>query len=621
MPHWRRGKPEVPNAHEALWCLTVDQLRALARCVPGKPPAGKDNLVAFVEQAVKGPGLRRTWDELSEIERRAVSEVVHSPGLRLDMRRFAAKYGQGLQLPRMERYSDPRRINLIFLAGAMPPDVKEALRAFVPEPEPVRIRTQDSLPDSIVLTEKRWHPKREEEIRRDVPLDRRETEHAALRDVQAVLRLVEAGKIPASEKTKRASSAGVEAVTRILDGGDFYAGYERKDRSETDPGPMKAFAWPLIVQAAGLATLAGSKLALTVAGRRALGKPPDAILRDAWSRWLKTTVLDEFSRVEVVKGQGGSGTMTAVAGRREAIVAGLAECPAGRWIAFDEFSRYLQAAGHEFEVAREPYWLHVADSEHGHFGHTGFADWPILQGRYLLAFLFEYAATMGVIDVAYIPPARARPDFRRLYGTCDLDCLSRYDGLQFIRVNPLGTWILGVAGEVRPSATEPRPLVKVLPNLDVVATEGGLPAADALLLDVFAERVSDAVWALRMKKILEGVERGHPVAEIEEFLRSRGADPLPETVSALFRDIEERARRIEDLGPARLFGCSDRALARQIANDSAMRKLGVVAGEGHIALPLANEESFRRRLREMGYGVPPARGARAAGRGAQGDDE
>ena len=30
--------------------------------------------------------------------------------------------------------------------------------------------------------------------------------------------------------------------------------------------------------------------------------------------------------------------------------------------------------------------------------------WELLQGRFILAMLFEYAATLGLIDVAYIPP-------------------------------------------------------------------------------------------------------------------------------------------------------------------------------------------------------------------------
>ena len=44
----------------------------------------------------------------------------------------------------------------------------------------------------------------------------------------------------------------------------------------------------------------------------------------------------------------------------------------------------------------------------------------MLQGRFILAMLFEYAATLGLIDVAYIPPAgRARRITDDHWGTDD----------------------------------------------------------------------------------------------------------------------------------------------------------------------------------------------------------
>ena len=41
-------------------------------------------------------------------------------------------------------------------------------------------------------------------------------------------------------------------------------------------------------------------------------------------------------------------------------------------------------------------------------------------------------------DVAYISPVRARNDFRGRWGTDDLSCLSRYDGLMFVHVEAEG---------------------------------------------------------------------------------------------------------------------------------------------------------------------------------------
>ena len=39
-------------------------------------------------------------------------------------------------------------------------------------------------------------------------------------------------------------------------------------------------------------------------------------------------------------------------------------------------------------------------------------SWEIIEGRYLQCLLLEYLATIGMVDVAFIPPEHARPDFR-----------------------------------------------------------------------------------------------------------------------------------------------------------------------------------------------------------------
>jgi hypothetical protein len=45
--------------------------------------------------------------------------------------------------------------------------------------------------------------------------------------------------------------------------------------------------------------------------------------------------------------------------------------------------------------------LYLGDPEYGSLGYDGHHDWAILEGRYTLAILFEYAATLGLLDVDY----------------------------------------------------------------------------------------------------------------------------------------------------------------------------------------------------------------------------
>jgi hypothetical protein len=49
-------------------------------------------------------------------------------------------------------------------------------------------------------------------------------------------------------------------------------------------------------------------------------------------------------------------------------------------------------------------------AEHGSLGYDGHHGWAVLQGRYTLVVLFEYAVTLGLFDARYTDPEQARAD-------------------------------------------------------------------------------------------------------------------------------------------------------------------------------------------------------------------
>jgi hypothetical protein len=291
----------------------------------------------------------------------------------------------------------------------------------------------------------------------------RHTERAARVDLLTVLQLCGAGKLRCSEKTRRPGAATVQAVAGALSEGDFYP-----DEA------IAAFAWPLLVQAGGLAEIAGGRLQLTAKGRAALSRPAEGTIRALWRSWLAKGLLDEMSRVEEIKGQRIANVLTSVVRRRTAVSTALKRCEPGAWIAVDDLFAMMRRLDLSPTVARSDraLWrLYLVDAEYGSLGYAGFGDWPILEGRYTLAVVFEYAATLGLFDVRYVDPVGARDDYHDNWGVEDLDCLSRYDGLLEIRLNALGAYVLGVTDEYRPppEVVPVGDVLKVLPNRDVVA--------------------------------------------------------------------------------------------------------------------------------------------------------
>jgi len=258
----------------------------------------------------------------------------------------------------------------------------------------------------------------------------------ALSNLVAVLELTVDGQMRCSASTRRPFAATVRLVDDVLVGGDYYdAGGE----------PIAAFGWPMLLQSGGLARLAGTTLELTPRGEAVLAQPSYQALGTLWERWRKSVSHDELSRIEAIRGQHKAATLTPAARRRAAVADGLAAVRPGEWIDADTMLGILATQPAPLMAARSriALWrLYVADSCRGSLGHAGGLAWAVVEGRYALCVLFEYAATMGVVDVAYTDPRGAREDYRGLWGADGYDCLSRYDGLAAVRVNELGAAIL-----------------------------------------------------------------------------------------------------------------------------------------------------------------------------------
>jgi hypothetical protein len=422
----------------------------------------------------------------------------------------------------------------------------------------------------------------------------RHTEHEAQANLLAVLRLCAMGTLRCSEKTRRPGAATVEAVADVLDSGDFYP-HEA----------IAAFAWPMLLQAGGLAQITNGRLGLTPCGNAALTRAPHLTIAQLWQRWLNNSLLDEFSRVEAIKGQRAANVLTAPKPRRKIVGQALAGLTPGTWIAVDGLFTDMRAGGLVPAVHRteRALWkLYLEDPQYGNLGYDGHHGWSLLQGRYTLAVLFEYAATLGLIDIEYVPASGARDDYQHNWGGDHLDQLSRYDGLAALRLNPLGALAVGTAPDYTPTAAPaatPIGKVTVLANFDIVALDG-LTSADTLLLDGFAEKRSDRVWTLSTASLLDALGRGRALDELRRYLDRAASHPLPQTVTTLLDDAARRTG-LRDAGQIHLIECEDEALATLIASDRRLRALCTRLGERHLAVSPDRLSAFRKATTALGY--------------------
>jgi len=608
------------HLQEVLNSSNMDDLKKLLALIPDvqlKAPR-KGQIIDALAQRLLGAGLLELWNRLNSLEQSAVAEAAYEGDGIFDQGAFHAKYGA---LPVFETEGRgqwdkiPTLLRLfIHLAGngrsSIPKDLREKLRAIVPKPSAAQLASLEQIPvkPPRVRTSHYFDAVKGERIyeTHEAPLVQRLNEPSAIQDLRTTLRLIDQEKLSVSATTSLPSKASMTLLCDLLREHDFFDLTGKVNDWDPEIGPVKGFSWPLLVQAAKLAAVRNGKLSLTKLGRSALEAPPAQTLRDIWNAWQSNKIIDEFSRIDTIKGQKGKGrkSFTPPAERRLAIRAALAECPVGRWIEVDEFSRYMQAAGFQFEVNPDAWSLYICDPQYGSLGYDGYGGWNILQERYLLCLLFEYAAPLGIIDVAYEHPAGARSDYSGQWGTDELIFLSRYDGLRCFRVTPLGAYILGRIETYEPPKTKPGVSLTVLPKRQIRIDQGVLSPDEILLLESFADRETDQLWSLNEAKALQSVEKGARVAELRTLLNAGDPQPLPEAVEAFLLSAEQRGSACVCKGSCLLIECASPQIAEVIARNARAGTFCQRTGDRGLVIPMDKEKSFRDALNALGYGMP-----------------
>jgi hypothetical protein len=244
--------------------------------------------------------------------------------------------------------------------------------------------------------------------------------------------------------------------------------------------------------------------------------------------------------------------------------------------------------------------LYLVDPQYGSLGYSGHTDWRILEGRYTLAVLFDYAATLGLIDVDYTDPAGARDDYHNNWGADYHEYLSRYDGLFAIRLNALGAYVLGLSASYqRPAdAGTPDRILKVLANLDIVAT-GPLPAADRLTLDAYGERRADHVWTVRATRCSPR-SRQAAVRRSSSTSSASGPRMTCPAPSPPWPPMSPAGRRRSATGAS--GGSSSAPTPRwPRSSPTTPRTRCTLVGDRHLVVPVEGEYDFRKALRRLDY--------------------
>jgi Helicase conserved C-terminal domain len=240
----------------------------------------------------------------------------------------------------------------------------------------------------------------------------------------------------------------------------------------------------------------------------------------------------------------------------------LGRLPAGAWTAPIDLERWLSA--------NHPYW-------------KGESVRPSQRRSWLAAFLLGLAQPLDVVQTTKAP-----------------------DGDYWVRLSPMGRWLLGLGQPPSPPASYPQ-TVLVQPNLEIVAYRQGLTPALIARLSRFANWKSFGAACLlqiQADSVYRALQTGWTYEDILQVLQRHGMRPVPPAVVESLRTWANKRERITTYPSATLFEFAtaddlNAALARGLPGTQISDRLAIVPGE--------NAVDFRhfRLAGTRDYGLPP----------------
>ncbi|MFC1601054.1 hypothetical protein ACFL34_01730 [Candidatus Sumerlaeota bacterium] len=588
---------------------TVDHLKKLLRILGLKTKlTRKADIVRFLS-AFPQERPQDFLGVLSEAEKCFLAEAVYS-GEGIAASVFTAKYDLDMPYMALDNYygghGDKRKkesssLNLVmYLAEGtytVCPHLNAIFKKALPKPPSLSLATTDALPEELEFSTWRGTAR--------TPISLYKSESVTLTEARLVLHLAQSGKLKVSSKSRRPTAGTIRHVAKGLAEPDFELDdeEEKRDRWYDVAGPVRAHAWPVLLQQSGLLRAQNDVLKPTGTAKALLRSNDSKGWPDAVRRYIADDRFDELNRINHIRGQSGRGKrhLTPPSGRKNCIARALAELPIGEWVAFEEFFRYLIALREGFEVTRDDWSLYFAEQQYGALAYGTGDD---LLKQYLRAVLMESLAVMGLIDIAYARPHGLWPEFSGLWGTDDIAFCGRYDGLSHIRLNRLGAWCLGLEKSWTPRVQTEKILV-VQPNFEIVVPEAQkLRSAHRTVLDSIATSAGECVWRLEREPFLLAMENGRSGRDIIDYLEEHAQNALPDAVQISLESWLEKAESIAAVENTVLIRFSDFHDASLAAHDTQLKKIAQFVPPDSLVVSPKNTRAVRTALRKLGFVLP-----------------
>ncbi|MBX3054196.1 MAG: hypothetical protein KF753_22175 [Caldilineaceae bacterium] len=568
--------------------LKSDQLKDYMRLCDGPSSLTRkaDRANHLVETLTDPVQLRRLWAQMDDLSRKAVAAAYHNDGI-FNSTAFVAQYGSLPERPQSDRWSyhrEPIMLDLFIHGNEIPAEVMALLAPIVPAPERFQLTGSQTVPDVV------------DESGEAIEIFVAEREIAGLHDLTLYLTLLSQGTLKLSSSSHRLTPKSVKTLVAGLQQGDLFSDVEKAEEA------ILPYGLTVFCDQSGLTTYKGT---LDELANTFLATNDAHLLLEAFESWAEKGTYDEIDRIQAIRGLRSRGIrLTSPASRREKIMEALSWCPTGVWISIADFYRAIRVWHFDFDLENGTDKLYV-----GYRGSQRWYEswasaenqWLLTTGLYINTILMEYLAAIGAIDIVY-----TYPEYEIFPGQAynyDELIYSRYDGLLYFRINPLGAYLFGQADGYESSQPSASALFSIAPDGSIALLQPDeVSAALQAQLDQITEREGDG-YRLSVPKLLAVLESSADLEIQRSFLRHNNRGDIPVEIIALLDKTEADSKALRIATKSLTIQVRSAELTQQVLADPKAGKIARQLDDRTLIIPASRETAFRNALREMGYGL------------------
>ena len=277
------------------------------------------------------------------------------------------------------------------------------------------------------------------------------------------------------------------------------------------------------------------------------------------------------------------------------------QLPVNQWVSFEELSLYMKYNFLSLQPIRQGY-----AKEHLYFEskkdiENGFRDRFYIDEKNAYEYInlpftkgvFFFLAAYGLVDIAY-----DEPDLSELGVTAK----SPYDKLRYIRLNPLGAFVLGKSDHFEIPTAITNTSIALSPDSLTITVDPDDQVAPTLI-EPFSRQVSstryqtDASFFLRECRSKDDLD--HKIHLFRECVRSN----VPANWESFFKTLRQKLNPLEIVGDYQTFKipADNVQLKEIIVRDEVIQSLTLKAEGYHILVHQKNLSKFKKRLSAYGY--------------------